>query len=138
MTEIENLLAALRHAHDGDPWHGPSRAAVLADVSARDAAGRPPGGVHTIWELVLHMAAWTDEVTRRLRGSTPQLPAQGDWPPMPPTPSETEWAAARGALNAAHREVVSTLEAMSPAQLADRVGAERDAALGTGVSMGGM
>lgn len=138
MSEIDALVAELRHAHAGDPWHGPSRAAVLADVGAEEAARRPPGGAHSIWELVLHMTSWTDEVVRRLRGGAPGLPEAGDFPPVPPAPTEDAWAAARRGLDDAHARLVEAVQTFPSARLGEPVGATRDAPLGTGVSYGAM
>lgn len=138
VSEIDVLVAELRHAHDGEPWHGPSRAAVLADVGAAEAAWRPPGGGHSIWELVLHMAGWTDEVVRRLRGGTPGLPEAGDFPPVPAAITEESWDAARRALDAAHARLVDAVRAFPPERLAEPVGDTRDAPLGTGVTYGMM
>ena len=59
MTEIERIVRELEEAHAGNPWHGPSRRAVLADVTGEEAARRPGRQAHGIWELVLHMRAWT-------------------------------------------------------------------------------
>jgi uncharacterized damage-inducible protein DinB len=136
MNEIDQLLVELDHAHAGDPWHGPSRAAVLADVTAVEAARRPPGGAHSIWELVLHMAGWTSEVARRLRGGAPQLPPEGDWPAVPATPTEAEWSAAKHRLDAAHQDLASALATFPAERLSELVKANRDAPLGAGKSYG--
>jgi hypothetical protein len=94
MSKIEGLLAAIDHARDGDPWHGPSLAKLLSDVDASSASARPIAGVRSIWEIVLHLTAWTREVARRLDGHPPAPPAGGEWP----DPGETTapaWDAAR-------------------------------------------
>ena len=121
MSEIDDLVSELEHEHAGQPWHGPSRAAVLADVSAAEAARRPPGGAHSIWELVLHMTAWTGEVARRLGGNVAAEPPEGDWPSMPSTPTDEAWTAAKHALDDAHRELVAALRAFPPGRLGDIV-----------------
>jgi uncharacterized damage-inducible protein DinB len=133
MSEIEHLIAELSHAHAGDPWHGPSRAAVLENVGWDDAASRPPGDAHSIWELVLHMTAWTREVARRLRDGVARSPELGDWPPVP-EPSATAWSEARSALDRAHADLIASLRTFPEERLDERVGAERDAPLGAGVS----
>jgi uncharacterized damage-inducible protein DinB len=133
MSEIEQLVAELSHAHAGDPWHGPSRAAVLANIGWADAARRPPGGAHSIWELVLHMTSWTREVARRLRDGVARPPELGDWPAAP-EPSEAAWSAARAALDQAHVELIASLRTVPDQRLDENVGAERDAPLGAGVS----
>lgn len=136
MSEIDELISDLERGHAGDPWHGPSRALVLADVSPEEAAWRPPGGVHSIWELVLHMTSWTGEVASRLRGAPPKLPAQGDWPAVASEITEAEWAHAVRALDDAHRELVGVLREMDAATLLEPAITARDAPLGTGVSYG--
>lgn len=133
MSEIEHLISELSHAHAGDPWHGPSRATVLANVAWEDAAHRPPGGAHSIWELVLHMTAWTREVARRLRDGVARPPELGDWPPVPEA-SATAWSEARTALDRAHAELIAALRTFPEERLDEKVGTARDAPLGAGVS----
>lgn len=128
------LIDQLERAHAGDPWHGSSRAALLADVTADEARRRPGATVHSIWELVLHMTAWTREVTRRLRGGKAAEPEMGDWPALPAAPDERTWRAALAALDAAHVAVRETLRDLDASRLTTRVGDERNAALGTGVT----
>jgi hypothetical protein len=41
---------------------------ILEGVTAARAAARPIGSAHTIWELVLHIAAWDGAVLRRMGG----------------------------------------------------------------------
>ena len=133
MNEGEFILKELQKGHAGDPWHGPSRASVLGDVSMDEAARRPGAEGHTIWELVLHMAAWTREVGRRIREGNPAEPAVGDWPPMG-APSESRWEQAVHGLTTAHAEVADAIRTMRDGQLDERVGAERDAPSGSGVT----
>jgi uncharacterized damage-inducible protein DinB len=134
VSEIDELISDLERGHAGDPWHGPSRAAVLSGVTAEEAAWRPPGGAHSIWELVLHMTGWTGEMASRLRGAPPKLPAAGDWPVVPSTTTDAEWKRALQALDVAHRELVDALHAMNPASLGEQMSIARDAPLGTGVT----
>jgi hypothetical protein len=102
MTELERIAVELGQAHSGHPWHGPSRATVLADVTVEEAARRPSKNAHSIWALVLHMSAWTGEVARRLREGDAREPVEGDWP-SPSTPSAQAWRDAITALEQAHR-----------------------------------
>ena len=58
-TESEACIAdQLRRAFLRDAWHGPAVLELLADVDAETAAARPIPSVHSIWELVLHIAVW--------------------------------------------------------------------------------
>lgn len=134
MNDIERIHEELSRAWDRDPWHGPSLTDLLAGVTAPQAAARPIPGAHSIWELVLHLAAWTGEVQRRLGGVAPALPAEGDWPEVG-EPTEARWAAAREDLARRHAALVAAVEAFPPERLDAVVGETgRDAPLGTGVT----
>ena len=133
MTETERIMRELEHAHGGNPWHGPSRDTVLADVSVAESARRPSANGHSIWALVLHMTAWTGEVARRMREGDPRMPVEGDWPTLPKA-SEEAWRAALAALEQAHRHLVAIVREAAPARLDERVGTTDDAPLGSGVT----
>ena len=121
MATRDRLLDALRRAHDGTPWHGPSRADVLRDITAAEAAWRPAPDAHSIWELVLHMWAWTREVERRARGAVPAEPLEGDWPAMPSPADDTAWRRTLAELDAAHESMAALLATMDDAARAARV-----------------
>jgi len=135
--QASSIADWLAEGGEGDPWHGPSVSAVLAAVDATLAAAPAPDGGHGIWALILHMTAWTREVHRRLDGSDPEEPRDGDWPAVPePTPEA--WAAAVAAFHVANRALVTTTRALGDADLARVVGGDRVAALGTGVTVATM
>lgn len=127
------MAQLFREAIAGEPWHGPSLETVLEGIDASTAAARPLEGAHSIWEIALHLTGWTREVTNRLEGAEPRTPPLGDWPETEPV-DEATWDAARTDLLAAHQELMSALVRFPAAQLEKRVGVERDAPLGTGVS----
>jgi uncharacterized damage-inducible protein DinB len=133
MTEIDRLVRELEHAHAGSPWHGPSRASVLADVTIDEAGRRPSANGHSIWALVLHMTAWTGEVARRVREGNPRTPREGDWP-APGAGDERSWQDALTALDAAHRDLVAAIRASAPARLDERTGVTDDPTGGGGVT----
>lgn len=128
--DAARALALVHQVHGGEPWHGFSTQRILDGVSAADAAARPAGGAHSIWEIVLHMTAWTHEVASRLSGHEPGDPAEGDWPPTGET-TEPRWRAALAALDAAQRELSETAAAVPDARWSERIGVP-DRALGTG------
>lgn len=126
--ENEEIVKVLQRAHDGEPWHGPSRGVLLADVSAEVAAWHPGAGAHSIWETVLHMRSWTDEVARRALGGeydTQKEPVGGDWPAVTAT-SESAWREAVASLEASHDALVAVVRALPAAQLGARVGDSGD------------
>ena len=133
MTEIERIVRELEHAHAGSPWHGPSRSAVLADVTVAEAARRPSARGHSIWALVLHMSAWTGEVARRVREGNPRTPTERDWPEPPPA-SEAAWREALASLDRAHRELVAAVRGSTPTRLDERTGVTDDPMAGGGAT----
>jgi len=81
MSEIERITDQLRRAFEGDAWHGPSVREVLEGVTPEMAARRVIPEAHTIWEIVLHIAAWEAFVRRHLEGETLKgFTGVEDWP----------------------------------------------------------
>ncbi len=85
MSELfrQSLLAQYQATHRGEPWYGSSRAQLLQGISAARAAQAPFVTLPSIWAVVLHMTAWTEEAHRRLEGAPPATPQRGDWPSVP-------------------------------------------------------
>jgi uncharacterized damage-inducible protein DinB len=121
MATRDRLLDALQRAHDGTPWHGPSRGDVLRDVTAEEAAWRPAADAHSIWAIVLHMRSWTREVLRRAQGEVPAEPADGDWPAVPETTDAVAWRATLDSLEAAHLALRTFVATMDDSARAARV-----------------
>ena len=124
-------------AHDGPAWHGAALAENLHGLTPQEAAARPISGAHSIWEIVLHTTAWAGEVRRRLGGGAPDLPAEGDWPAVGDTGARA-WAEARDRLRASHERLADSVRTFPETRWNERVGGERDAPLGTGVSYAAM
>ena len=133
MREIERIAEQLQRVYDGDAWYGPSVRASLEAVDAGVATARPLPEAHTICEIVLHMTAWTREVTRRLRIGTAQDPEGGDWPSRS-VATEAEWGSVVAAFDAANAALVEAVAGLNPSTLDERIGDVRDRALGSGVS----
>jgi uncharacterized damage-inducible protein DinB len=131
--ELARLADLFRRVHAGDAWHGPSLRATLDGVTPQMAAARPVANAHSIWEIVLHVAAWRGEVLRRLAGGEAALPEEGDWPEVP-EPTEENWRLALDRLQATSEAVVASLGTLSDSHLGATVKNGRDRALGTGMS----
>ncbi|MGC1226323.1 MAG: DinB family protein [Candidatus Sulfotelmatobacter sp.] len=114
------LAEQLRRAFDGDAWHGPSVLEVLADVDATTAAAKPIRDVHSIWELVLHIAVWDDAALRRLEGKVFQ-PEGTDNFPIPPKPTQAAWRKAIADAKRTHNLLVKTVSSLPESRLWDRV-----------------
>jgi len=85
--QLQNKLTAILH---GEPWYGPGVFDILARTTFEAAYEKPPGSVHNIAEIVLHMLNWTTEVTERMQGKQAGEPTGGDWPD-PGAPDEHKW-----------------------------------------------
>ena len=135
MTETDRIVDQMERAFSGDAWYGMPVMEALRGVGAAQAAARPIPAAHTIWEIVLHVTAWTREVTRRLRTGEVDDPEDGDWPPPPHPADEAAWAAAMAALERAHAELVAEARRLPPERLDEPPGGPaRDLPLGSGVS----
>lgn len=128
---LDSLRDELRRSLHGPAWHGPALLEVLCDVSPREAQARPFGGAHSIAELAFHALAWMEEVTRRLDGSAPSLPARGDWPSDDDALPVVE---AVRLLRQAGDTLDQTLATFPAARLGETVGGGHDAPTGSGVS----
>lgn len=133
-TEITRIVDELNREHGGDPWHGSPLKEILAGVDYRQAAARPLDGVHTIWELVLHLTAWKNEVRRRSGGAPAAEPPEGDWPAPPDAPGPPSWADAVAALEDAHRALVAAIEQLPERALFTPTNDPRNRETGQGVS----
>ena len=116
MSEIQRIVDELERDHSGEPWHGSSVMEILRGVSAPQAAARSVPHVHSVWELVLHMTAWKNEVRRRLTGAPPGPPAEGDWPEVG-TPTPERWAEAVDRLTAAHDALIADVRQLPESEL---------------------
>ena len=116
MNEIERILDQLKRAYEGEAWHGPSVREAIAGVTAVQAHTRPLASAHSIWELVLHLAATYRLVLRRLEGNeTPLTPAE-DWPPVP-VAAESNWQDAIRSLKQLNQQLRSAVLAFNAGQL---------------------
>jgi uncharacterized damage-inducible protein DinB len=114
----------LRRAFDGDAWHGPALMELLEDVDAATAAAKPLVDVHSIWELVLHVAAWDRAGIVRLGGKKCQLKAHANFPPVP-EPTEEAWHEAVSAAKVTHGNLVKAVAGLSDKRLREIVPGKR-------------
>jgi uncharacterized damage-inducible protein DinB len=121
MSEIQRILDQLERACEGNAWHGPSVRELLKGISTRQAAAKSVPAGHSIWEIVLHMAAWQDVVRRRLASEViVDLPPQLDWPSVPDT-SEAAWRQAVENLTQSKQQLREAVSQLDDHQLSDPV-----------------
>ena len=123
-AEAALLVEQLRNAFEGDAWHGPAVLELLADVDAATAAAHPLPETHSIWEIVLHIAAWDNAVNRRVVlgkfGKALQLNDAENFPPVTDK-SASAWKKAVAHVKAAHAALLKTVAALPDARLRERV-----------------
>jgi uncharacterized damage-inducible protein DinB len=123
-TEAAGIADQLRRAFYGEAWHGPALLELLEDVDAATAAAKPIPGVHSIWELVLHIAVWDRVACRRLAGEKCQPTGEANFPPVIQT-NAAAWRKAVAETKRAHDGFVKTVAGLSDARLRDRVPGKR-------------
>jgi uncharacterized damage-inducible protein DinB len=102
-------------------WHGPSLMDLVGDVGANDAAAHPVTSAHSIWELVLHITAWTEIVRQRLVSTTAvEATPEEDWPSVKDRSGEA-WRDTVERMKAAHRELAADVAALDDSRLIGRV-----------------
>ena len=116
---LDALLDQLQRTHDGDPWYGSPRMPFLRGLPASDAALRPPGCAHSIWELVLHIAYWKYTVRRHLAEGTPsRFPrSPANFPRLPRPADEGAWAADTALLRSEHEWLVEAVRGLPARRL---------------------
>ena len=120
MSESTRLADQIRRAFEGDAWHGDALLEIITGVSAKTAAGRPIANAHSIWELVLHIAAWDEAVIRRT-GGTAFMPTDAqNFPPVKDT-SEAAWTKTLDAVKKTHAELVKAVAAFPDSRLGEQV-----------------
>jgi uncharacterized damage-inducible protein DinB len=120
MSETARLTDQIRRAFDGEAWHGDAVLRLLRDVNAKTAAKRPLKSAHSIWELVLHIAAWDDAVLRRTRGEIVRVPSARNFPRIKDT-SEAAWREAVAQMKRTHNELVKAVAAFPDSRLHELV-----------------
>ena len=117
------LAQRAAHVFATGGWVGVSPRDAFDRFTAAEAAARPAPGVHTAWELLLHLDLWHDVARRRLAGETVEYDSDAaeDWPPVPADVSEAAWADARARLAASHAAFVVAAGAFPAARLGETV-----------------
>jgi uncharacterized damage-inducible protein DinB len=115
-TEVEKMLTVVRRAYEGPSWHGPAVKEALEGISWEQAE-KPRENVHSLLELVIHIAAWKSIVASRLRGTPVQeITTEIDWP-RPEGKGETAWRNALARLETAQVELLDSLGKLNDGNL---------------------
>lgn len=125
MNGIHGIKDLLCGAYDGLNWYGQPLLKILDGVTATEAANKPISTAHSIWEIILHLIAWTREVARRLKGGTGYEPEGGDWP-SPSHASDQAWKSTLDDLTSTHNELLRALDSFPEDRLSELVQSERE------------
>ena len=123
-SEAQRIADQLVRAFYGSAWHGPALLELLDGVDAATAAAKPLDGVHSIWELVLHVAVWDRVAMVRLGGEKCQPTGVANFP-VAPGVTEAAWRKAVAATKRTHDELVKTVVGLSDGRLRERVPGKR-------------
>jgi uncharacterized damage-inducible protein DinB len=117
MSQATRLANQIERTVTGPMWHGPALVDVLEGVDARRARARPLPGAHGIWEIVLHITAWSDIARQRVHGEATQDPTpEQDWPPV--SDADADWPRAVERLRESHRQLAAEARLLDEAGLA--------------------
>jgi len=120
MTETFRLADQIRRAFEGNAWHGDSLLELLAGVNAATAAAKPIKDAHSIWELLLHIAAWDDAVRRRTGGIAVTVTDEENFPAVNDV-SEAAWRQAVKSVKQTHNELIKAVAAFPDSRLQEQV-----------------
>jgi uncharacterized damage-inducible protein DinB len=125
MSECTRLADQIRRAFEGAAWHGDSLLELLSDVTAEQAAARPIKSAHTIWELVLHIAAWDGAVVRRIGGSAVKLSDAENFPAVADT-SAAAWKKAVANVKQVHQNLIEAVAVFPDSRLTEQVPGKKE------------
>ncbi|MEW6736177.1 MAG: DinB family protein [Acidobacteriota bacterium] len=120
MSEIEKIVEDMQRIYDGDARYGLSLREALQDVTLTQAVAKPISSAHSIWEIVLHIAAWQNVFADRLMGRAMEEPAEGDFPPIV-DPGELAWVETLVMLNRAQEGFLKVVSQLPDSRLNETV-----------------
>jgi uncharacterized damage-inducible protein DinB len=120
MNETFRLADQIRRAFEGSAWHGDSVLELLADVNAKTASAKPIKDAHSIWEILLHIAAWDDAVSRRIAGTAVTLTDAQNFPAITDA-GEAAWGQAIETTKKTHHELIRSVAAFPDSRLGEQV-----------------
>jgi uncharacterized damage-inducible protein DinB len=119
--DLDGILDDLQRGHDGDAWHGSPLRKLLDGVTAEVAHARPIPNAHSIWGMVVHLAAWDGVVADRIiERRAIEWPDVGDFPPVNESGPEA-WAEALRELDRQHERLVDVVSKLDESRLGETV-----------------
>jgi uncharacterized damage-inducible protein DinB len=125
MSQTARLADQIRRAFYGEAWHGDAMMEILSGVNAEVAAAHPLKNAHSIWELVLHVAAWDGAVRRRTAGQAVTLTDKQNFPPVEDK-NEAAWRRALQLLKENHDDLVKAVSDFPDDRLQEQVPSKKE------------
>lgn len=110
------LLTGLEYCHLHASWVTPLEEA-LSGLTAEQATRRSDQDSKSIWEIVLHLTVWNENIVERVQSGEPVRPRE-DWPGPPEVADEAAWESAKGRLRDSLALVRRLIETEPMAKLA--------------------
>lgn len=120
MNEVAHLLQEYNETMTGRACYGDPVWKILDGIDAQCAAAEIIPGVHTIWQLVMHMAFWEEVGMRRFTARlTPEEEESGNFRPTP-APDAEAWQRTLESFRSSNDEFRTALARIDPAQLHEK------------------
>ena len=87
---LKELRVGWEYAYLHDDWVTTLEEA-LDGVDAVQAHWRPPSGAMGIFDIVMHLTVWNEDIVIRIQTGQKSHPKEGAWPPRPSSPNKGEW-----------------------------------------------
>ena len=111
-TIKREIIIGFEYSYLHDDWVNPLSEA-LEGVTAKEAIWRPGPDAKGIWDMVLHMATWNENIVERIETGETVGALDGHWPAPPVVPDEAAWEAAKKRLWNSLDSIQRTLESSS-------------------------
>jgi DinB superfamily len=112
MTEMERLSRQYEVVMHGEAWHGDGIWKILDGIPAECAANQAFADIHTIWEIVMHMAFWEGVAVKRLAGQRAGMDDALNFPAMPAV-NDLTWRQTLERFRASNEEFRNALSTLS-------------------------
>jgi len=108
-TIKKEIAAGFEYSYQHDDWVTPLDEA-LAGLTFEEALWKRSSDSKSIWEIVLHLAVWNENIVERVRSGTKARPVEGAWPPLPSVHNEVTWEGSKRRLWNALNSVRTMIE----------------------------
>ena len=102
------MLIGFEYSYVHDDWVNPLTDA-LEGLTLEQALWSSGPKSRCIWEIVLHLAVWLENIVERIQSGEKARPSEGAWPPLPDVRDEADWEASKKRLWDAEELVKETI-----------------------------